>query len=119
METNHNMNTTHQPRLSTDDIYHALRQYEHDLSENEFTTKYLKTSRSYLCNRRNKQRDVSADVLLNLYSELSGIGATWQNMAVTDSNARTRDRWQHKAQLYTNLADQVIVKLLERARADT
>ena len=103
-------------RLSTDDIYQALRQHEQNLSENEFTTKYLKTSRSYLCNRRNKRRDVSSDVLLNLYSELYGIGSTWERMATSERNSKTRERWQHKAAAYAHLADQVIAKLLERAR---
>ena len=106
-------------RLSTDEFFQAIRQHEKNLTENEFTTKYLKTSRSYLCNRRNKHRDVSSDVLLNLYSELSGIGSTWESMATTENNPSTRQRWQRNAETYTQLANQVIGKILDRARADT
>jgi len=113
------MNGKTRIRLSTDDIYQALREYDNNLSENQFTTNYLKTSRSYLCNRRNRHRDVSAEVLLNLYAELSGIGSTWQTMATRESNKNTQLRWQQKAQVYTELAHQVVDKLLESARGDT
>ena len=56
--------------MITNQIFEQLKTVDTHLTENEFTTKYLKTSRSYLCNRRNKHRDVSNDVLLNLYSLL-------------------------------------------------
>ena len=75
--------TTKECKLITDEIFAQLKTVDKKLTENEFTTKYLKTSRSYLCNRRNKGRDVSNDVLLNLYGELEGIGSVWRTAAAT------------------------------------
>jgi hypothetical protein len=103
--------------MITDEIFVQLKAVDTNLTENEFTTRYLKTSRSYLCNRRNKQADVSNDVLLNLYSELSGLGATWQELAASEHNERTRNRWQHRAAVHAGLADDVVKKILERAKA--
>ena len=102
--------------MITDEIFHQLRILDSGLNENEFTTKYLKTSRSYLCNRRNKDKDVSNDVLLNLYSELSGLGSTWREMAKIENNERRRGRWLEKAHTYTQLAERVVNDLLERAK---
>jgi hypothetical protein len=103
--------------LITDEIFTQLKTVDRNLTENEFTSKYLKTSRSYLCNRRNKQRDVSNDVLLNLYSELSGVGYVWQQTAATEVDQGRRNRWQKMAEFHTALADEVVNKLLDRARA--
>lgn len=102
--------------MITDEIFHQLRTLDQNLTENEFTTKYLKTSRSYLCNRRNRQRDVSNDVLLRLYGELSGMGSIWQQMAEAEQNHRTRDRWHKNAVTYTHMAEQVLSRMLDRAR---
>jgi hypothetical protein len=103
--------------MITDEIFHQLKSLDRDLTENQFATRYLKTSRSYLCNRRNKRRDVSNDVLLNLYTELSGLGVVWQTMAAEERNDRARSRWQRMADLHAGLADEVVNKLLERAKA--
>ena len=78
--------------MITDEIFAQLKTVDRKLTENEFTTKYLKTSRSYLCNRRNKGTDVSNDVLLNLYGELAGIGSVWRSAAATESNQRLQSR---------------------------
>ena len=102
--------------MITDEIFQNLRTLDQNLTENQFTTRYLKTSRSYLCNRRNRQRDVSNDVLLSLYAELSGIGSTWQQMADTEDNDRTRDRWKQNAQAYTHMAEQVLHQIADRSR---
>lgn len=103
--------------MITDDIFYQLKSLDCDLTENEFTTRYLKTSRSYLCNRRNKRKDVSNDVLLNLYGELSGLGSTWQAMAADEQHERARFRWQRMADVHSELANEVIGKIVERARA--
>ena len=100
----------------TDEIYEQLKTVYRQLTENEFTTKYLKTSRSYLCNRRNKQRDVSNDVLLNLYSELHGIGSTWYNAAQREVDTKRQTRWQQMGEFHLSLANQVIDSLLARAK---
>ena len=102
--------------MITDEIFAQLKTVDRKLTENEFTTKYLKTSRSYLCNRRNKGRDVSNDVLLNLYGELAGIGSVWRSAAATESNQRLKSRWQQMAEFYFHLAELVNDKLLRRAR---
>ena len=109
--------TTKECKLITDEIFAQLKTVDRKLTENEFTTKYLKTSRSYLCNRRNKGRDVSNDVLLNLYGELEGIGSVWRTAASTESNQGLQSRWQHMAEFHLALANEVLRSLLERARA--
>lgn len=103
--------------MITDEIFAQLKTVDRKLTENEFTTQYLKTSRSYLCNRRNKGRDVSNDVMLNLYGELTGIGNVWRSAAATESNYRLQVRWQQMAQFHLLLAGDVLNRLLERARA--
>ena len=108
--------TTKECKLITDEIFAQLKTVDRKLTENEFTTKYLKTSRSYLCNRRNKGRDVSNDVLLNLYGELEGIGSVWRSAAATESNQRLQSRWEQMAEFHLALAGNVAEKLLERAR---
>lgn len=107
---------TKECKLITDEIFAQLKTVDRKLTENEFTTKYLKTSRSYLCNRRNKGRDVSNDVLLNLYGELEGIGSVWRSAAATEPNQRLQSRWQQMAEFHLTLAGDVADKLLERAR---
>lgn len=102
--------------MITDEIFEQLKTVDKDLTENEFTTKYLRTSRSYLCNRRCKRRDVSNDVLLNLYAELAGTGEVWRSAAATERDEFRRMRWQHMAEFHTQLAQQVASKLLERAK---
>lgn len=102
--------------MITDDIFEELKKINTGLTENEFSKRYLKASRSYLCNRRNQKRDVSNDVLLNLYSELTGIGAGWGQIAESESDDRRRSRWQQKAQVHTELAQEVVNRLLDRAR---
>ena len=109
--------TTKEFKLITDEIFVQLKTVDRKLTENEFTTKYLKTSRSYLCNRRNKGRDVSNDVLLNLYGELAGIGSVWRSAAATESNQRLQSRWQQMAEFHMALAGDVVHRLLERAKA--
>ena len=109
--------TSKECKLITDEIFAQLKTVDRKLTENEFTTKYLKTSRSYLCNRRNKGRDVSNDVLLNLYGELAGIGSVWRSAAATESNQRLQGRWQQMAEFHLALAGDVVNRLLERAKA--
>lgn len=109
--------TTKECKLITDEIFAQLKTVDKKLTENEFTTQYLKTSRSYLCNRRNKGRDVSNDVMLNLYGELAGIGNVWRSAAATESNHRLQVRWQQMAQFHLLLAGDVLNRLLKRARA--
>lgn len=111
------INTTKGCKLITDEIFAQLKTVDRKLTENEFTTKYLKTSRSYLCNRRNKGTDVSNDVLLNLYGELAGIGSVWRSAAATEPNQRLQSRWQHIAEFHLALAGDVVHRLLERAKA--
>lgn len=102
--------------MITDEIFAQLKTVDTDLTENEFTTKYLRTSRSYLCNRRCRKKDVSNDVLLNLYGELAGTGEVWRRAAADERDEFRRVRWQHMAEFHTQLAQQVATKLLERAQ---
>ena len=102
--------------MITDEIFAQLKTVDSKLTENEFSTKYLKTSRSYLCNRRNKGRDVSNDVLLNLYGELVGVGCVWRMAATTESNQSLQRRWQQMSEFHLALAGDLVDRLLERAR---
>lgn len=102
--------------MITNEIFEQLKTVDRHLTENEFTTKYLKTSRSYLCNRRNKQRDVSNDVLLNLYSELHGIADGWEQVAKTEVDDKRRVRWEEMGSFHFSLAKKVVDSLLERAK---
>ena len=110
-------NTTRSSKLITDEIFVQMKSVNRSLTENEFNTRYLRSSRSYLSNRRNKKRDVSNDVLLNLYAELSGVGALWYLAAANEADKTRKDRWKQMAEFHSDLADQVVRKLLERARA--
>ena len=102
--------------MITDEVFAQLKTVDRELTENEFTTKYLKTSRSYLCNRRNKDRDVSNDVLLNLYGELAGLGCAWRSAASAEASQRLQSKWQRMADFHLSLANEVVDKLLDRAR---
>ncbi|WP_370551964.1 DUF6626 family protein [Haliea sp. E1-2-M8] len=105
--------------MITDDIFEELRKVHTSLTENEFTTRYLKASRSYLCNRRNQKRDVSNNVLLNLYAELKGQGSVWHKAVAGEQDERRRMRWQQMAELHTELAQRVANRVLERAGSRT
>ena len=102
--------------MITNEIFEQLKTVDRNLTENEFTTKYLKTSRSYLCNRRNKQRDVSNDVLLNLYSELDGIAHIWDQAATSEPDSKKRLKWKEMGEFHFKLADKVVDSILERAK---
>lgn len=102
--------------MITNQIFEQLKTVDRHLTENEFTTKYLKTSRSYLCNRRNKRRDVSNDVLLNLYSELHGIANSWEQVAKTEVDIKRKIRWKEMGEFHFCLAKKVVDSLLERAK---
>lgn len=110
-------NITRDSNLITDEIFVQLKLVDRSLTENEFNTRYLRTSRSYLSNRRNKKRDVSNDVLLNLYAELSGVCDLWHLAATNEADKTRKDRWTQMAEFHSGLADQVVRQLIERARA--
>ena len=102
--------------MITNEIFEQLKTVDRNLTENEFTTKYLKTSRSYLCNRRNKQRDVSNDVLLNLYSELDGMAHIWEQAAMSEVDTKRSLKWKAMSEFHLKLADKVVDSILERAK---
>ena len=101
--------------MLVDEIYHSLRTVDPDLSISRFCVEYLDTSRSYLFNRRNKDKDVSAEVLLNLYGNLRSSSATFSSLA-EDANRPTHwiDNFQRRAMLYESLADAVMTDLTTR-----
>ena len=102
--------------MITNEIFEQLKTIDRQLTENEFTTKYLKTSRSYLCNRRNKKSDVSNDVLLNLYSELYGIANAWEQAATSEIDNKRKLRWRAMGAFHFGLANKVVDSLLDRAK---
>lgn len=103
--------------MITDEVLEKMKKMGIKLTESHFAVHYLKSSRSYLSNRRAMHRDVSNDVLLNLYSELSSLGSTWQEMAISERNEQSRSAWQMRADRCAELASDVASKLLERARS--
>lgn len=104
--------------MITDEIFEELRKVDRGLTESEFCKSYLRTSRSYLCNRRNKRKDVSNDVLLRLYAELSGAGAVWRRAADTEHNAVHSMRWVALSEFHTQLAKKVLARLVDRAKQE-
>ena len=101
--------------MLVDEIYQSLRTVDPELSISRFCVEYLDTSRSYLFNRRNKDKDVSAEVLLNLYGNLRRSSATFSSLA-EDTNRPTHwiANWQRQAMLYDSLADAVMTDLTTR-----
>lgn len=109
-------NIKHMDKLITDDIYQKLKAFDKGLTESKFSIRYLRTSRSYLSNRRNKRRDVSNDVLLKLHAELSRHGSRWQVATDRETDERRRERWQQRATLHHTLASDVMRRLIGRGR---
>ena len=101
--------------MLVNEIYHSLCTVDPDLSVSRFCVEYLDTSRSYLFNKRNKDKDVSAEVLLNLYGNLRRSSATFTSLA-EDTSRPTHwiDNFQRKATLYESLADSVMTDLTTR-----
>ena len=91
--------------MLVDEIYHSLRTVDPKLSISRFCVEYLDTSRSYLFSRRNKDKDVSAEVLLNLYGNLRRSSATFSSLAEdTNRPAHWIDNFQRKAMLYLSFS---------------
>ena len=95
--------------MLVDEIYHSLRTVDPELSISRFCVEYLDTSRSYLFNRRNKGKDVSAEVLLNLYRNLRRTSATFLQLA-NDNNrtAQWTNNWQRLSIFHEELASSVM-----------
>ena len=101
--------------MITDEVFNQLKANHKNLTENEFTKSYLGTSRSYLCNRRNKNKDVSNDVALNLYCALINKANQWKVSASRESVIQYRLRWDQLSDHYLLLAGELAVIILKRA----
>tara|TARA_Y100000385_G_scaffold269927_1_gene308476 strand:+ start:420 stop:734 length:315 start_codon:yes stop_codon:yes gene_type:complete len=99
----------------TDEVFNQLKANHKNLTENEFTKSYLGTSRSYLCNRRNKNKDVSNDVALNLYCVLIKKANQWKVSASRESVIQYRLRWDQLSDHYLLLAGELAEIILKRA----
>ena len=101
--------------MQLDDIYQTLKSIEPTLSVSRFSTDYLDRSRSYLFNRRNQNKEVSTDVLLNLYQNLHSASTTFR-MLKTDkhSSAHWISHFEQRAALFEDLADTVLSDLTSR-----
>jgi len=99
----------------TDKVFNQLKAIQNNLTENEFAKSYLGTSRSYLCNRRNKNKDVSNDVALNLYCVLIKKANQWKVSASRESVIQYRLRWDQLSDHYLSLAGEVAEIILKRA----
>ena len=102
--------------MIVDEIYHTLKETDNTLSVSRFCVDYLDTSRGYLFNRRSKDKDVSAEVLLNLYGNLKKQSDLF--LVLAKDNARPTHwvaNWQHKASMYDNLASGVLTELTSRS----
>jgi hypothetical protein len=98
----------------TDKVFNQLKANHKNLIENEFAKSYLGTSRSYLCNRRNKNKDVSNDVALNLYCVLIKKANQWKVSASRESVIQYRLRWDQLSDHYLSLAGDVAEIILKR-----
>lgn len=101
--------------MITDEVFNQLKANHKNLTENEFTKSYLGTSRSYLCNRRNKNKDVSNDVALNLYCVLIKKANQWKVSASRESVIQYRLRWDQLSDHYLLLAGELAEIILKRA----
>tara|TARA_B110000027_G_scaffold7624_1_gene6846 strand:- start:59 stop:373 length:315 start_codon:yes stop_codon:yes gene_type:complete len=99
----------------TDKVFNQLKAIQTNLTENEFAKSYLGTSRSYLCNRRNKNKDVSNDVALNLYCVLIKKANQWKVSASRESVIQYRLRWDQLSDHYLSLAGELAEIILKRA----
>jgi len=99
----------------TDKVFNQLKAIQNNLTENEFAKSYLGTSRSYLCNRRNKNKDVSNDVALNLYCVLIKKANQWKVSASRESVIQYRLRWDQLSDHYLSLAGELAEIILKRA----
>tara|TARA_B110000908_G_C10256797_1_gene456139 strand:+ start:312 stop:626 length:315 start_codon:yes stop_codon:yes gene_type:complete len=99
----------------TDKVFNQLKANHKNLTENEFAKSYLGTSRSYLCNRRNKNKDVSNDVALNLYCVLIKKANQWKVSASRESVIQCRLRWDQLRDHYLSLAGELAEIILKRA----
>ena len=93
--------------MITDEVFNQLKANHKNLTENEFAKSYLGTSRSYLCNRRNKNKDVSNDVALNLYCALIKKSNQWKVSGSRESVIHYRLRWDQLSDHYLSLAGDV------------
>ena len=101
--------------MIVDKIYHTLKEADNSLSVSRFCVDYLDTSRGYLFNRKSKDKDVSAEVLLNLYGNLRRSSATFSSLAeYTNRPTHWIANWQRQAMLYDSLADAVMTDLTSR-----
>ena len=102
--------------MIVDKIYHTLKEADNRLSVSRFCVDYLDTSRGYLFNRRSKDKDVSAEVLLNLYGNLKKQSDLFLVLAKDDNRpAHWVANWRHKASMYDNLATGVLTELTSRS----
>lgn len=101
--------------MITDKVFNQLKAIQNNLTENEFAKSYLGTSRSYLCNRRNKNKDVSNDVALNLYCVLIKKANQWKVSASRESVIQYRLRWDQLSDHYLSLAGELAEIILKRA----
>ncbi len=100
--------------MITDDIFNELRTIERTLTENQFTTKYLRTSRSYLSNRRNVKRDVSDSVLIRLCIELANAASKWEQASVYALQQEQTHKCTELSEFYKSLSEKAINKLFGR-----
>lgn len=101
--------------MITDEVFNQLKAIHKNLTENEFAKSYFCTSRSYLCNRRNKSKDVSNDVALNLYCALIKKSNQWKVSASREPVIQYRLRWDQLSDHYLSLASDVAEIILKRA----
>ncbi|CAI8307897.1 MAG: Uncharacterised protein [Porticoccaceae bacterium UBA1117] len=101
--------------MITDKVFNQLKAIQTNLTENEFAKSYLCTSRSYLCNRRNNNKDVSNDVALNLYCVLIKKANQWKVSASRESVIQYRLRWDQLSDHYLSLAGELAEIILKRA----
>ena len=101
--------------MLVDDIYQTILKLEPQLSVSRFCTDYLDTSRSYLHNKKNRDREVSAEVLLTLYGNLRQSAKTF-HLLLDDEN--TSQHWvahfERRASVFESLANSVLSDLTSR-----
>ena len=102
--------------MLVDDIYQTILKLEPQLSVSRFCTDYLDTSRSYLHNKKNRDREVSAEVLLTLYGNLKQSAKTYSLLLKdTDRPESWSAHFERRAELFDSLADSVLEDITSRS----
>ena len=96
------VHSTRHPSLS-EALFSSAEAIEKGLTRSEFSRRYLRADRNYLSVCRHRRTDLSARLVLRLYSNLRQRSDTWA--AIHSVDTRVRERCNEKSLAYRKLAE--------------